>query len=358
MTTREHTRPIRVGDVTIGGGADISVQSMTNTDPHDAPATLAQIERLRAAGCRIVRVAVPDKASVPALAAVCAASPLPVVADIHFDYRLALDAVAAGAAKIRLNPGNIGAPERVRAVADACRRAGVPIRVGVNGGSLPDSLLARHGGVTPEALVEAALEQVALLHRFDFEDICVALKASDVPTTVAACRLMARRTRLPLHLGVTEAGTRARGVVTSAVGLGALLLDGLGDTLRVSLTADPAEEIAAGFAILRAAGLYRRGADVIACPTCGRCRIDVIRLAAEAERRLAHLTRPVTVAVMGCAVNGPGEARRADAGIAGGDGVGLLFRRGEIVGRAPQDKLLDALCDLVERLDAGQSGPV
>jgi (E)-4-hydroxy-3-methylbut-2-enyl-diphosphate synthase len=350
MAARDNTRPIRVGPVAVGGGAPVSVQSMTTTDTRDAAATLAQIERLRAAGCDIVRVALPGTDCVKSFSSVCAASPLPVVADIHFDYRLALDAVAAGAAKIRLNPGNIGGPERVRAVAVACRTAGIPIRVGVNGGSLPREILARHGGVTAAGMAEAALAQVALLRGFGFEDICAALKASDVSLTVAACRLFAERSDLPLHIGVTEAGTSYHGLVKSAVGLGALLLDGLGDTLRVSLTADPVEEVRAGIAILKAAGLRRNGVNLISCPTCGRCRVNLPALAAGAEARLSGLDKPLTVAVMGCAVNGPGEARHADAGVACGEGDGLLFRRGEIVGRVPQDSILEELVKLVNSL--------
>ncbi len=348
--TRTHTRQIHVGALPIGGGADISVQSMTCTDTHDAPATLAQIERLCEAGCDIVRVAVPDAESIRPFAAICEGSPRPVVADIHFDYRLALDAVAAGAQKIRINPGNIGAPERVRAVANACRNAGIPIRVGVNGGSMPREILAKFGGVTAEGMVEAALAQMALLRRFDFEDICVALKASDVPLTVSAFRLMAEHTDAPLHIGVTEAGTSYHGLIKSAMGLGALLLDGLGDTLRVSLTADPVEEVRAGIALLKAAGLRKGGVNVISCPTCGRCRVDLIALAAQVEARTAKLDKTLTVAVMGCAVNGPGEARQADVGLAGGDGVGLLFLRGEIVKKVPQERLVDELMALIETL--------
>lgn len=341
----------------IGGGAEIAVQSMTNTDTHDAAATLAQIARLRDAGCHIVRVAVPDGEALAPLRDICENAPLPVVADIHFDYRLAIGAAEAGAAKIRINPGNIGAPERVRAVADACRARGIPIRVGVNGGSLPEDIYKAHGGVTAEGMAEAALRQVELLRQFHFEDICVALKASGAPVTVAACRLMAEQTDLPLHLGVTETGTGYQGRITSAVGIGALLLDGIGDTLRVSLTADPVEEVRAGFAILRAAGLYTRGVRLVSCPTCGRCRVNLIPLAEEVERRLAHIEAPLTVAVMGCAVNGPGEAREADAGIACGDGGGLLFSRGNTLRRVPGEHLADALCDMVEAMAAERDSP-
>ncbi|MCL2747982.1 MAG: flavodoxin-dependent (E)-4-hydroxy-3-methylbut-2-enyl-diphosphate synthase [Oscillospiraceae bacterium] len=348
MTTRDRTRRVHAGALAIGGGAEVSVQSMTKTDTRDTVATLAQIARLREAGCQLVRVAVPDADCVPSLAAICEASPLPVCADIHFDHRLALEAAAAGAAKIRINPGNIGAPERVRAVADACRIRGIPIRVGVNGGSLPREILARYGGrPTAEALAEAALAQIDMLRRFDFADICVAVKASNAPLTVAACRLLAERTDCPQHIGVTEAGRDLHGLVKSAVGIGALLLDGIGDTLRVSLTADPTHEVRAGLSILEAAGLRRAGLTIISCPTCGRCRMDVAAVADEAERRLAHIQGPLTVAIMGCAVNGPGEARHADLGVAGGDREGLLFCRGEAVGKAPQGRLVEELVRLV-----------
>ncbi len=340
---RKQTRTITVGGLPIGGSADISVQSMTNTDTRDVEATLAQIARLEAAGCQLVRLAIPDQAAARALHSIRQRTSLPLVADIHFDYRLALESIAAGADKIRINPGNIGASERVRAVADACRAKKIPIRIGVNGGSLSCEILARYGGVTAEGLVASALEQMEALRRFDFEDICLSLKASDVRMTVAAYRLIREKTDAPLHLGVTETGLLYHGLVKSSVGIGALLLDGIGDTLRVSLSADPVEEIRAGIAILKAAGLRREGVELIACPTCGRCRIDVEAVAREVEEKLAGLKTPVKVAVMGCAVNGPGEAREADYGIAGGDGVGLLFCRGEIVGKYPQAALADAL---------------
>ena len=347
---RNNTRQIHAGSLAIGGGAPVSVQSMTKTDTRDASATLTQIKNLHDHGCQLVRVAVPDKDCIRAFADICKESPLPVVADIHFDYRLALEAAAAGAAKIRINPGNIGAPERVRAVAAACRSRGLPIRVGVNGGSLPKDILTRHGGVTAEGMVEAALGQIEQLHRFDFEDICVALKSSDVPLTVAACRLMAEKTDCPLHIGVTEAGAGYHAQIKSAVGIGALLLDGIGDTLRVSLTADPAEEVTFGLSILRATGLRRGGVEIISCPTCGRCQVDVVTLRREMEERLSDIKKDLTVAVMGCAVNGPGEARQADAGIAGGDGVGLLFRRGEIVRKVPWSQASDALIALIDTI--------
>ena len=275
---------------------------------------------------------------------------IPLVVDIHFDYRLALESVAAGCDKVRINPGNIGDAERVKAVAQACREKGVPIRIGVNGGSLEKPLLAKYGGVTPEALVESAFGQIALLHRFDFDDICVSLKSSDVRTTMAAYRLMSERCDDPLHLGVTETGTVRMGTLKSAVGIGGLLGFGIGDTLRVSLSADPVEEVYAARDILKALGIRQEGPNLISCPTCGRTRIDLIGLAEEVERRLKGVEKPITVAVMGCVVNGPGEASAADVGIAGGDGVGLLFRRGEIVKKVPQAELVDELFALIEEL--------
>ena len=347
--TREHTKQIRVGGVALGGGAQVSVQSMCNTPTADAQATLAQIRQLASAGCDIIRVAVPDNEAAQAMAQICADSPIPVVADIHFDYRLALLCVEAGAAKIRINPGNIGAPERVRAVAEACGKRGVPIRIGINAGSLEKRLLEKYGAPTAEALVESAADHAALLERFGFTDICLSLKASSVPLTVAAYRLAAQRFPYPLHLGVTEAGTLTQGTVQSAVGIGALLLDGIGDTIRVSLTADPVEEVRAGIAILKAAGLRKSGAKVVSCPTCGRTQIDLIAAANEVERRLSGCTRDITVAVMGCVVNGPGEAREADYGLAGGRGEAALFRRGEVLGKVPESGMVDALMDLIEQ---------
>lgn len=345
---RTQTRQIRVGGVAVGGGAAVSVQSMCCTDTRDAEATLAQIARLAESGCDIVRVAVPDDQAARALAEICRRSPLPVVADIHFDYRLALLSAEAGAAKIRINPGNIGGEERVRAVASACRERGIPIRIGVNAGSLEKRLLEKYGGPTPEAMVESAAVQAETLEKCGFSDICLSLKASDVPLTVAAYRLAAERFPYPLHLGVTEAGTSYNGVVNSAVGIGALLCAGIGDTVRVSLTADPVEEVRAGIAILRAAGLRRGGVRFVSCPTCGRTQVDLISLAQETERRLAGCRRDITVAVMGCVVNGPGEARQADYGIAGGRGEGVIFRKGETVAKFPEDRLVDELVHMVE----------
>ena len=334
----------------VGGGAPVSIQSMTNTPTHDVEATVAQIRRLAAAGCQIVRVAVPNLAAAKAVGKIKEAIDLPLVVDIHFDYRLALECVEAGADKVRINPGNIGAPERVKAVAQACRVRGVPIRIGVNGGSLEKPLLAKYGGVTPEALVESAFGHIELLHRYDFDDICVSLKSSDVRTTMAAYRLMSEKSDYPLHLGVTETGTLRMGTIKSAIGIGGLLSFGIGDTIRVSLSADPVEEVSAARDILKALGIRRDGPNLISCPTCGRTRIDLIRLAQEVEQRLEHVQKPLTVAVMGCVVNGPGEAASADVGIAGGDGVGLLFRKGEIVKKVPQDQLVDELFSLIDEI--------
>ncbi len=344
---REQTKRLTVGGVPLGGGAPVTVQSMCNTKTADVPATLAQIEALAAAGCEIVRVAVPDMAAADAVADICRGSSLPVVADVHFDYRLAVRCADNGAAAVRINPGNIGGADRVRAVAEACGARGIPIRIGINAGSLERRLLEKYGAPTPEALVESAAAEAAQLEAFGFTDICLSLKASSVPATVAACRLAAARFPYPLHLGVTEAGTEYQGVVKSAAGIGALLLDGIGDTIRVSLTAAPTDEVRAGIAILKAVGL-RRGVNIVSCPTCGRTEIDLIATAHEVERRLAGCGRDITVAVMGCVVNGPGEAREADFGLAGGRGEAVLFRRGEVVGKVPEAQMVDALLKLIE----------
>ena len=431
---RTQTKQIHVGPVAIGGGAPVAVQSMCNTHTSDARATIEQIARLHDAGCEIIRLAVPDQAAADALPEIVHASPIPVVADIHFDYRLALAAAKADVHKIRINPGNIGEPDNVRKVAEACRERGIPIRIGVNGGSLEKRLLEKYGHPTPEALVESAQGHIDLLHRYDFDDIALSMKSSTVPLTIAAYRLAAERfpyplhvgvtetgtayngipTRIgvnggslekrllekyghptpealvesaqghidllhrydfddialsmksstvpltiaayrlaaerfpyPLHVGVTETGTAYNGIIRSAVGIGTLLSEGIGDTIRVSLTADPVEEVRAGIAILKAAGLRREGVRFVSCPTCGRTQIDLIALAQEVEQRLQGLEREITVAVMGCVVNGPGEAHEADYGIAGGKDCGLLFRRGEILGKYPADKLADALVDLI-----------
>jgi len=337
------TRRIQVGSVPVGGGAPVSVQSMCNTDTRDVPATLAQIEALAKAGCEIVRVAVPDADAAAALAAIVRQSPLPVIADIHFDYQLALRAVAGGVAGLRINPGNIGEQRKVREVVAACADAGVPIRIGVNGGSLEKELLAKYGHPTAAAMVESALGHIRILEELNFDRIKVSLKASDVRRTVEAYRLLAAQVDYPLHIGITEAGTTWSGTIKSAVGLGSLLLDGIGDTLRVSLTGDPVEEVRVGWEILKSLGLRERGPVFISCPTCGRCQIDLIATAEEVERRLHDFPKKLTIAVMGCVVNGPGEAREADLGIAGGKGQGLLFRRGEVVRKVRQEELAEAL---------------
>ena len=344
------TKQIRVGDVLVGGGAPVSIQSMTNTRTDDVEATLRQIRALACAGCEIVRVAVPDMAAARAVGRIKEESSLPVVVDIHFDYKLALEAIAAGADKVRINPGNIGGAEHVRDVARACRQRGIPIRVGVNGGSLEKALLAKYNGVCPEAMVESAFGHIRMLNRWDFDDICVSLKSSRVPMTMRAYQLMHEQSDYPLHIGVTEAGTVRMGTLKSAVGIGGLLALGIGDTMRVSLSADPVEEVTAARDILKAAGIRREGAELISCPTCGRTRIDLIGLAGEVEARLREVDKPITVAVMGCAVNGPGEAAAADCGIAGGVGEGLLFQKGKIVKKVPQDRLVDELFALIDTL--------
>ena len=344
------SRQMNIGGVTIGGGADITIQSMCNTATEDVAATVAQILRLEQAGCQIIRVAVPTMAAAAAIGRIKKAIHIPLVADIHFDYKLALRCAAEGVDKIRINPGNIGAQERVRAVAEACREHHIPIRIGVNGGSLEKPLLTKYGGVTAQALVDSAMGHVRLLNDCGFDDICLSVKCSHVPTNMAAYTLLSRETDYPLHLGVTEAGTPEMGVLKSAIGIGGLLCQGIGDTIRVSLTADPVEEVAAAKRILQAAGIRKSGPDLISCPTCGRTKYDMIPIAREVERRLQGCTKPITVAVMGCAVNGPGEARSADVGIAGGDGEGLLFRKGEVLYKVPQDKLVDALMAEIERL--------
>ncbi len=339
-----------MGGVPLGGGAPVSIQSMTNTPTHDVDATLAQIRALAAAGCDIVRVAVPDLEAARAIGTLKAGSPLPLVADIHFDYRLALAAAEQGVDKIRINPGNIGSPRRVEAVAKTCKERRIPIRVGVNGGSLEKELLDKYGGPTPEAMVESALGHIRLLELYGFENICVSLKASSVPATMGAYRLMAERYDYPLHLGVTEAGTRDMGERKAAAGIGGLLGLGIGDTLRVSLTADPVEEVYAARRILKAVGLRREGPELISCPTCGRTQIDLIPMAERVEELLRGVDKPITVAVMGCVVNGPGEARHADVGIAGGKGEGVLFKHGEIVARVPEEELVPGLMKLIGEL--------
>ncbi|MBM6870772.1 flavodoxin-dependent (E)-4-hydroxy-3-methylbut-2-enyl-diphosphate synthase [Pseudoflavonifractor phocaeensis] len=344
------TKQILVGGVPVGGGAPVTIQSMTNTRTDDVDATVEQILRLEAAGCEIIRCAVPDMAAAHAVGAIKERIHIPLVVDIHFDYKLALEAAAAGADAVRINPGNIGGEDRVKAVADVCRQRNIPIRIGVNGGSLEKDLLAKYGGPTPEALVESAFGHIRLLNKYDFDDICVSLKTSSVPNTIAAYRRMAEVSDYPLHVGLTEAGTPKMGILKSAVGIGGLLALGIGDTIRVSLSADPIEEVYAARDILKVVGLRKDGPELISCPTCGRTKIDLIGLAGEVEERLQGVKKPITVAVMGCVVNGPGEARGADVGIAGGDGEGLVFRHGEIVKKVPQDQLVDELFRLIETL--------
>jgi len=344
------TKKILVGGIPIGGGAPVSIQSMTNTPTDDVEATVQQIRRLAAAGCEIVRVAVPNMSAAKAVGKIKEQIDLPLVVDIHFNYKLALECIEAGADKVRINPGNIGEPERVKAVANACARKNIPIRIGVNGGSLEKHLLEKYGGPTPQAMVDSAFGHIALLNRYDFDDICVSLKTSHVATTMQAYQLMSQQSNYPLHLGVTEAGTTRMGTIKSAAGIGGLLGLGIGDTLRVTLTADPVEEIVAAKDILKAVGLRKDGPDLIACPTCGRTKIDLIPLAKAVEERLQEIKKPITVAVMGCVVNGPGEASAADVGIAGGNGFGILFRHGEVVKKVPQEALLDELMALIHEI--------
>lgn len=344
------SKQIQVGSVAVGGGAPVSIQSMCNTPTQDVAATVSQILRLEKAGCEIIRVAVPDQDAARAVGEIKRRIHIPLVCDIHFDYKLALLCAEQGADKIRINPGNIGSKDRVRAVADACRERGIPIRIGVNGGSLEKELLTRYGGVTAQALVDSAMGHVHLLNDCGFDDICISVKCSRVPVNMAAYRMLREQTDYPLHLGVTEAGTPEMGVLKSAIGIGGLLCMGVGDTLRVSLTADPAEEIVAAKRILQAAGIRRSGPDLISCPTCGRTKYDMIPIAREVERRLRGCAKPITVAVMGCVVNGPGEASGADVGIAGGNGEGLLFARGKILRKVPQEQLVDALFQEIDKL--------
>lgn len=351
---RDNTRKISVGGVDIGGGAAVSVQSMCNTKTWDVEATVAQIKAMKAAGCDIVRLAVPDMAAARAISDIKEGVDMPLVADIHFDYRLALEAAARGIDKIRINPGNIGGEENVKAVADACRRRGIPIRIGVNAGSLEQRLLEKYGHPCPEAMVESAAGHAALLEKFGFYDICLSLKASSVPLTIAAYRMAAERFEYPLHLGVTETGTEWNGTIQSAVGIGTLLSEGIGNTVRVSLTADPVREVSTGIAILKAAGVRKGGVRFVSCPTCGRTEIDLISLANKVEGLVRGLDRDITVAVMGCVVNGPGEAREADYGIAGGKNKGILFKKGQVLGTYPYDELCDALMQLIEK-DGGNT---
>ena len=343
-------KQVKAGSVLIGGGAKVSVQSMLNTPAGDIEASVRQAKALEAAGCEIIRATVPDMAAVKTVAALKEAVSAPIVADIHFDYRMALEAAAAGADKIRINPGNIGSDDRVKAVADACRQRGLPIRIGVNSGSVEKEILAKYGAPTAEALAESALYHVSLLNKFDFDDIVISLKSSSVQTAVAAYRLMAQKTDYPLHIGITEAGTERMGMLKSAAGIGSLLMDGIGDTVRVSLTADPVKEVYAAYDILKAVGVRQHGVNLISCPTCGRTKIDLIGLAGRVEEALRGCDKNITVAVMGCAVNGPGEAAHADIGIAGGNGEGLLFAKGKILKKVPEDALFDELMRKIEEM--------
>lgn len=348
MTRRKSSR-VMVGAVPVGGGSPVTVQSMLNVPSGDIPGSIRQARELEEAGCDILRAAVPDEGAAALISELKSAVGIPIVADVHFDYRLALLSAEAGADAVRINPGNIGSDDRVRAVADACREHGIPIRVGVNSGSLEKELLEKYGGPTPEALVESALSHASLLERHGFHDIVLAIKSSDADTVIRANELAAERCGYPLHLGVTEAGGPRAGLVKSAIGIGSLLQRGIGDTIRVSLTADPAEEVRAGIDILKALGL-RGGVRIVSCPTCGRTRIDLIGIAREVERRLSGCKKDLTVAVMGCAVNGPGEAREADVGIAGGDGAGLIFKKGRVVEKVPESELVDRLMREIENM--------
>jgi (E)-4-hydroxy-3-methylbut-2-enyl-diphosphate synthase len=348
--SRKKTREVRVGSLIIGGNAPIVVQSMNNTDTRDVTASIRQIEELAEAGCELTRLAVPDLQAAEAFANIRKKSPLPIVADIHFDYRLALAAIEAGADKIRINPGNIGGEDRLSQVVKAAKERGVPIRVGVNSGSLDRKIIDKHGGVNAASMSESVLQATRQIEKYDFEDIVISIKASDPALTIAAYRLLADKTDYPLHLGVTEAGTMREGVIRSAVGIGTLLAEGIGDTLRVSLTADPVEEIRAAYAILKSLGLRARGALLVSCPTCGRTAVDLVRIAQEVEEALASVTEPIKVAVMGCAVNGPGEAREADVGIAGGKGEFIIFRRGEIIRKVPEQEAVTALMAVVDEV--------
>lgn len=347
---RRKSRAVRIGNVIIGGGFPVSIQSMTNTDTRDVSATVAQINRLAEAGCEIIRVAVPDEQAAVKLGEIKAQISIPLVADIHFKYKLALEAIKQGADKIRLNPGNIGDDWKVREIVRAAKDREIPIRVGVNSGSLPDDIGHKYGHDHPEGFVLAALRQIEILENCDFHNIVVALKSSSVTTAYWAYSMLAEKVNYPFHLGITEAGTALTGSIKSAVGIGALLLNGIGDTLRVSLSADPVEEIKTAKIILKALELKKEGIEIISCPTCGRCQIDLIPLAEAIEKKTAHYKTPLKVAIMGCVVNGPGEARAADIGITGGDGLGLLFKKGEIIKKVPENQLEETLLDEIKKM--------
>ncbi len=350
MATRRKSRQIKVGGVTIGGEAPIVVQSMTNTDTRDVDATVAQIKRLEEAGCEVVRVAVPDTEAADALGSIKASIGIPLIADIHFDYRLALQAINRGVDGLRLNPGNIGDRERLECVVKAAKEKGVPIRIGVNAGSLEEDLLRKYGHPTSEAMVESALRHIQILQDVDFHDIKISLKSSNIHTTINAYRLISERVDYPLHVGISEAGPLLSGTVKSAIGIGILLSEGIGDTIRVSLTADPVEEVRVAYEILKALNLRYRGVNIISCPTCGRMEIDIEQIAIDVEKRLSHITLPLNVSILGCVVNGIGEGKEADVGIAGGKGGGLLFRDGKMVRKLKEMDLVEALVKEVEDL--------
>lgn len=350
MYTNQTTKKVKVGNVEIGGGAPVSVQSMLNIPAHDVEGNVRQAKALEAAGCEIIRVSVPDKETIKTVEALKKNVNVPIVADIHFDWRLAIESVNAGVDKVRINPGNIGDETHVKAVADACRSKNVPIRIGVNSGSLEKEILAKYGSPTPEAMVESGLYHISLLEKYDFEDIVLSLKSSDTARMYKAYTLAAEKCRYPLHLGVTEAGTSNMGVIKSAAGIGGLLLRGIGDTIRISLTDDPKEEVAAALKLLRALDMRKGGIRFVSCPTCGRTKIDLIGIAKEVENRLEGINKDITVAIMGCVVNGPGEAREADLGIAGGDGCGVIFKNGEIIRKVSEEKLIDELIKEVEKI--------
>lgn len=351
---RRSTRVVKIGKVSIGGDHPVVVQSMTNTDTRDIEATVAQIKKLEAAGCELIRVAVPDEVAAASIAAIKKNIGIPLVADIHFDHRLAIKSIEAGADGLRINPGNIGSRDKVRNLVKLCRERSIPVRIGVNAGSLDKRLLDRYGGVCAQAMVESAMEHVKLLQDLDFHEIKISLKASSVMLTVEAYRLMAALVDYPLHVGVTEAGTMYRGLIKSALGVGLLLGGGIGDTIRISLTADPVEEVWAAYEILRSLGLRQRGVELISCPSCGRCEIDLIETAEAVDREIRFMDKSMKVAVMGCVVNGPGEAQEADIGIAGGRGFGLLIKNGDIVDKIPHDQMVPRLIQEIRDYPPGK----
>jgi (E)-4-hydroxy-3-methylbut-2-enyl-diphosphate synthase len=351
LIKRKNTCPIMVGNVPVGGNAPVAVQSMTNTFTQDVPATVSQIQRLEKAGCEIVRVAVPDAEAAQAISSIKENVSIPIIADIHFDYRLAIAAVKAGADGLRINPGNIGSHKKIKAVVDCAKTFNIPIRIGVNSGSLEKDILKKYNGASAEAMVESALRHIDLIKSLDFHNIKISIKASDVHRTVEAYRLLSSKTDLPLHVGVTEAGGLYSGIVKSSLGIGMLLAEGIGDTIRVSLTRDPVEEVRVGYEILKALDIRRYGPDIISCPTCGRCKIDLFNIVERIEKALLLNPLPIKLAIMGCVVNGPGEAKEADIGIAGGDGTGILFKKGKIIKKFPEEKLVEVLLAEVEKFN-------